>query len=64
LEQAKVSIRNSRRDAIEDIKKAVKDGLAEDAGKRAETQIQNLTDEYISKAEKLFEAKEKDILTI
>jgi ribosome recycling factor len=64
VEQAKVSIRNARREAIEDIKKAVKDGYPEDLGKRAEDDIQKLTDGYSAKTEKLMEAKEKDIMVI
>jgi ribosome recycling factor len=64
VEHAKVSIRNARRDAIEDIKKSVKDGLSEDAGKRYEAQVQAMTDDYIAKSERIFEAKEKDIMTV
>jgi len=63
-EEAKVSIRNARRDMMEEIKKAVKDGFPEDAGKRWEQKTQTLTDEYGTMADKLFEAKEKDIMTI
>jgi ribosome recycling factor len=64
VEQAKVSIRAARRDAIEDIKKFVKDGYPEDAGKKAEEQVQKLTDGATARADKMLEAKEKDILTI
>jgi ribosome recycling factor len=63
-EHAKVSIRNARREAIEDIKKAVKNGYSEDLGKRAEAQIQAFTDEFTSKADKVLELKQKDIMTI
>lgn len=63
-EHAKVSIRNARRDVIEDIKKAVKNGYPEDAGKRAEDQAQKLTDNYIADVERILAAKEKDIMTI
>jgi len=63
-EDAKVSIRSARRDMMEEIKKAVKDGFPEDAGKRFELQTQSLTDEYGTLADKLCEAKEKDIMTI
>ncbi len=63
-EDAKVSVRNARRDAMEHIKKAVKDGFPEDAGKRKEQDVQNLTDKYSGKVDQLIEAKEKDILTV
>ncbi|HQW12424.1 MAG TPA: ribosome recycling factor [Saprospiraceae bacterium] len=63
-EEAKISIRNVRRDSMEAIKKMVKDGLAEDMGKRKEDEVQKLTDEHSDKALKYAEAKEKDILTI
>lgn len=63
-EEAKVSIRNSRRDMMEMIKKEVKDGYPEDAGKRMELKTQELTDAHAAKADKLFDAKETDIMTI
>ena len=63
-EQAKVSIRNARREAIEDIKKAVKNGYPEDAGRRAEDQVQQLTDRHIKQIDEILEQKEKDILTV
>lgn len=64
VEHAKVGIRNARRDAMEEVKKAVKNGFPEDAGKRSEEVIQALTNEYSAKADKYAEAKEKDIMTI
>jgi ribosome recycling factor len=63
-EAAKVSIRNARRDANEEIKDLQKDGLPEDMAKKAEGEIQKLTDEYSEKADREVEQKEKDILTI
>lgn len=63
-ENAKVSIRSARRDAIDEIKKAVKDGYPEDAGKRSEDKVQGLTDKYIAQVESLFDAKEKDLMTV
>ncbi len=63
-EDAKVSIRNSRRDAMEQIKKAVKDGFPEDAGKRLEDEVQNLTNKYGEKVDQLIDLKEKEIMTI
>lgn len=64
LEHAKVSIRNARRDALEDVKKAVKDGFSEDAGKRTDDEIQKMTNEFVAKAEQIFAAKEKDMMTL
>lgn len=63
-EEAKVSVRNARRDAIDSIKKSVKDGTAEDVAKDAENDMQKLHDKYIKKIDEIFAAKEKEILTI
>lgn len=63
-EEAKVSVRNVRRDAMEAIRKAVKEGYPEDAGKRAEDQVQKMTDQHIERIDQKVEAKEKDIMTI
>jgi ribosome recycling factor len=64
LEHAKISIRNARKDAMEAIKKLVKDGLSEDLGKDVEEEIQKVVNDYTQKAEDLYHAKEKDIMTI
>ena len=63
-ENGKVSIRNIRRDAIEQIKKLQKDGLSEDAAKDAEAAIQDQTNRFISLIEKHLEAKEKEIMVV
>lgn len=63
-EDAKVSVRNARREMMEEIRKAVKDGFPEDAGKRWENKTQALTDDYSQKIDTLYEAKEKDIMTL
>lgn len=63
-EQGKVSIRNIRRDAIEEVKKLEKNGLSEDAAKDAETDIQEVTNKYIGHVEKHLGAKEKEIMSI
>ena len=63
-EHSKVSIRNLRRDAIESIKKAQKNGLSEDAAKDAEAEVQTLTDKYIALVEKHLAAKEKEIMVV
>ncbi|MCI9171516.1 ribosome recycling factor [uncultured Duncaniella sp.] len=63
-ETAKVSVRNARRDAIDGLKKAVKQGMSEDVEKDAEAQAQKLHDRYLKKIDDLFAAKEKEILTV
>ena len=63
-EDAKVSVRNARRDAIDAIKKSVKDGVGEDVAKDAENDMQKLHDKYIKKIDEVFAAKEKEILTV
>ncbi|MFT5969538.1 MAG: ribosome recycling factor [Flavobacteriales bacterium] len=63
-EHCKVSVRNARKDANDEIKKLGKDGLSEDLAKDAEAQIQKITDAHISKTDELFDSKEKDIMTI
>jgi ribosome recycling factor len=63
-EQAKVSIRNIRRDTIEQIKKQQKDGVSEDACKDAETQAQQETDKFIALVDKHLQAKEKEIMAV
>lgn len=63
-EQAKVSVRSIRRDAIEHIKKLQKDGASEDECKDAESEAQVATDKYISLVEKHLEAKEKEIMAV
>ena len=64
-EQSRVSIRNVRRDANDELKKAQKDGaLSEDELKRAEDDVQKLTDRYVDDVNTLLEAKEKEILEI
>lgn len=63
-ENAKISVRNIRRDAIEDIKKLQKDGLSEDECKDAEGEAQILTDKFIGLVEKHLAAKEKEIMVV
>ena len=64
VETAKVSIRNARRDVMNEIKKAVKDGYPEDAGKRKEDEVQGLTKKYSDEVDRLMKLKEEDIMTI
>ncbi|SFK35383.1 ribosome recycling factor [Proteiniphilum acetatigenes] len=63
-EEAKISIRNARREGIDEVKKAVKEGLAEDIGKDSENELQKLHDKYIKKVDEMFAEKEKEILTV
>ncbi|MBR6327419.1 MAG: ribosome recycling factor [Alphaproteobacteria bacterium] len=64
-EQNKVALRNIRRDALDDVKKLKKDNLiSEDEEKRAENDIQKLTDEAVKKADEMLESKEKDIMQV
>jgi ribosome recycling factor len=63
-ENAKIAIRNVRRDAIESSKKAVKGGVSEDEGKDTEDKIQKLHDKYLKKVDEVLAAKEKEIMTV
>lgn len=63
-EQAKVSVRNARRDAIDSLKKAIKQGLSEDNEKDAEITVQKIHDKYLKRIDEVFAAKEKEILTV
>ena len=64
-EEAKVSIRNFRREVIDAAKKAEKsEGLSEDGRKEIEADVQKLHDKFIADIDKVFAAKEKEILTV
>lgn len=63
-ENAKVSVRTVRKEANESLKKLQKDGLSEDLEKDAESEVQNLTNDFGVQIENLVKAKEKDIMTI
>jgi len=64
-EQAKIAIRNLRRDANEHVKKLVKDKLAsEDDERRSTDDIQKLTDRMIAEVDKLVASKEQDIMAV
>jgi ribosome recycling factor len=65
VEDAKVAVRMARRDANETAKKGLKDkSISEDENKRAQDEIQKMTDQYIEKVDKLAAEKEKEIMTI
>ena len=63
-ENAKISVRNARRDAVDTIKKAVKEGVSEDIGKDSEANVQKLHDKYIKKVDEVLANKEKEIMTV
>lgn len=63
-EQAKISVRNARREAIDGLKKAIKEGMSEDVEKDAEDKLQKTHDRYMKKIDELFALKEKEILTV
>ncbi len=64
-ENAKVVVRNARRDAIEALKKAQKnEGLSEDTEKEAEGEVQKITDKNVKSVDDIVAAKEKEILTV
>ncbi len=63
-EDSKVAIRNARRDGIDKLKKAIKDGLSEDVEKDAEADLQKIHDKMIKKVDDLLVAKSKEIMTV
>ncbi|MDB5763541.1 MAG: frr [Herminiimonas sp.] len=64
-EDAKIAIRNIRRDANEGLKKLVKDkACSEDDERRAQDEVQKLTDKFVTEVDKLVVDKEKEILTV
>jgi len=64
-EKTKISLRNVRRDANDQIKKQVKDdGLSEDESKRQQAEIQKITDSFVAETDQVIEHKESDILTL
>ncbi|MSS73908.1 MAG: ribosome recycling factor [Candidatus Latescibacteria bacterium] len=64
-EEGRVSIRNARRDANEMLKEGEKEGeIPEDDCKKAQKQVQDLTDEYIKKVDEILKRKEADIMEV
>ena len=63
-EEAKVGIRNIRRNSNDDAKKLEKEGVSEDEVKQLQEEIQKLTDKFVKKIDDLYELKQKDILTV
>jgi ribosome recycling factor len=64
-EEAKVAVRNVRRDANEELKKAQKDGnMSEDAQRAEQDAIQRLTDQYVTRVDEILAKKEAEILEV
>lgn len=64
-EQAKVAIRNLRRDANDQLKRLVKDKeISEDDERRTQEAVQKLTDQFVAEVDNLLADKEKDIMTV
>ncbi|GFN31861.1 ribosome recycling factor [Paenibacillus xylaniclasticus] len=63
-EEAKVAIRNIRRDANDDIKKLEKTSISEDESRRHQDDIQKMTDRFVAEVEKVLSAKEKEIMEV
>jgi ribosome recycling factor len=64
-EEGKISVRNIRRDGIDEVKKQEKSSdISEDEAKGLQEKIQKLTDKYIAKIEQVLTEKEKDIMTV
>ena len=63
-ENAKISLRNVRRDANDGLKQLQKDGTSEDLIKDAESNVQNITNDYAAKIDTILVAKEKEIMTV
>ncbi len=63
-ENTKVSIRNTRREGIEKLKKAIKEGLSEDLEKDAEADLQKAHDRYMKIIDEIIAKKEKELMTV
>ncbi len=63
-ETARISLRNARRDAVENFKKAQKEGMPEDEAKDGEAQSQKLLEKFSKQVDELVAKKEKEIMTV
>lgn len=64
-EQQKIAVRNVRRDAMEDLKRAEKDGdVSQDEQKKAETEVQGFTDAAVKRIDEALKAKEQEIMQV
>jgi len=63
-ESARIAVRNVRRDGMDQVKKAKADGMSEDDQKFWETEVQELTDEFIANVDKSLETKQEEIMQV
>ena len=63
-EHGRVSVRNVRKDANDHLKKLLKEHVSEDAVKKAENDVQELTDKFVKKIDELLAKKEEEIMTV
>lgn len=63
-EDSKVSIRSSRKEAMDQIKQGVKEGLSEDQGKRLEDKVEDIVKSFYKQIDQMIEVKQEDIMTI
>ncbi|MCB0527234.1 MAG: ribosome recycling factor [Saprospiraceae bacterium] len=63
-EESKVGVRTARHKALDHIKKAVKEGIPEDEGKRSENELQEMVNKYVEQIDKIVATKEKEIMTV
>jgi len=63
-EEGKISIRNSRKEANDELKKLLKESVSEDDVKDGEDSVQKLTDTYVKRIDEILEHKEKEIMTV
>lgn len=64
VENSKVNIRNARRNVMDKVKKLKDKSVPEDEVKQVEKEIQDITDKFISECDKIYAAKEKEIMTV
>jgi len=64
VEEGKISVRNSRKEANDELKKLLKDNVSEDDVKRGEDKVQELTNAYVKRLEEILEQKETEIMTV
>lgn len=63
-EESKVGVRTARHKALDHIKKAMKEGVPEDIGKRKETELQDMVNKFVEQVDKIIASKEKEIMTV
>ncbi len=63
-EEARIAIRNVRRNAIDELRKSLKDGVSEDEERRAEDEVEKLTTRHVERVEALAKGKEQELLEV